>query len=58
MTKTLLMVSHKSYNLIAIEGFVIFFTFKLITCFTDIFTLIMPNQLLIYSMKVNIYTRV
>ena len=40
------MVSQKNYNLNANEGFVIFFTFKLITCFIDGFTLKMnPNQL-------------
>ena len=33
MTKTLLMVSLKDYNLNAYEGLVIFLTSKLITCF-------------------------
>ena len=56
MTKTLSMVSHKNYNLNANEGFVMFLTSKLITCFIDSFTLKRnPNQLLIYSMEVNIY---
>ena len=35
MTKTLSMVSHKNYNLIANEGFEMFLTSKLITCFID-----------------------
>jgi hypothetical protein len=55
MTKTLSMVIHKNYNLLSTEGFVMFLTSKLITCFTNCFILIMPNKLLIYSMKVNIY---
>jgi hypothetical protein len=32
------MVSHKYYNLNANEGFVIFFTYNLMTCFIDNFT--------------------
>jgi hypothetical protein len=56
MTKTLSMVSHQIYNLNTNEGFVIFFTSKFITCFIDGFTSKRnPNQLLIYSMEVNIY---
>ena len=38
------MVSHKNYNLNANEGFVIFLTSKLITCFIGGFTLIMKPQ--------------
>ena len=37
MTKILSMVSCKNYNLDVNENFVIFFTFKLITCFIDCF---------------------
>ena len=44
MAKTLAMVSHKNYNLNANEGFVIFFTSKLITCFIDNFTLNLMNS--------------
>ena len=44
MTKTLSMVSHKSYNLSATEGFVMFLTFKLITCFIDALTLKRKSQ--------------
>ena len=35
MTKTLSMGSHKHYNLGANDGFVMFLTSKVITCFTD-----------------------
>ena len=38
------MVSRKKYNLNANEGFVIFLTSKLITCFIGGFTLIMQPQ--------------
>src|ERR1700738_1030297 len=56
MTKSLSMVSHENYNLNANEDFVIPLTSKLITCFIGGFILKMKsNQLLIYSMKVNIY---
>src|ERR1700737_1586236 len=56
MTKSLSIVSDKTYNLSANEVFVIFFTSKLLTCFIGFFTLKMKSsQLLIYSMKVNIY---
>ena len=44
MTKILLMVSHKIYNLSANEGFVIFFTSMLITWFIGTFTLKMKYQ--------------
>ena len=44
MTRTLSMVSRKNYNLNANEGFVIFLTSKLITCFIGSFTLIMKPQ--------------
>jgi hypothetical protein len=56
MTKTLSMVSHKNYGFSANEGFVMFLTSKFFTCFIDGFTSKrIHNQLLIYSMKVNIY---
>src|ERR1700737_2020045 len=56
MTKFLSIVSDKNYNLNVDEDFVIFLTSKFITCFIGGFTLKMnSNQLLIYSMKVNIY---
>jgi hypothetical protein len=38
------MVSHKNYNFSANEGFVIFLTFKLITCFIEGLTLKMNSQ--------------
>ena len=38
------MVSRKNYNLNTNEGFVIFLTSKLITCFIGGFTLIMKPQ--------------
>ena len=44
MTRTLSMVSCKNYNLNTNEGFVIFLTSKLITCFIGGFTLIMKPQ--------------
>ena len=44
MTKTSSMVCPKIYNLNANEGFVIFLTSKLITCFIDSFTLKMISQ--------------
>ena len=43
MTKTLLMVSHKHYNLNANESFVIFFTSKLNTWFIDTVTVKMKS---------------
>src|ERR1700738_1338291 len=56
MTKSLSIVSEKNYNLNANEDFVIFLTSKFIMCFIGGFTLKMKSsQLLIYSMKVNIY---
>ena len=51
MTKTLSMVSHKNYNLNANEGFVIFLTSKLITCFIDGFTLKMKSQSIAYLLN-------
>jgi hypothetical protein len=51
MTKILSMVSHNNYTLNGNEAFVMFLTSKLITCFIDGFT----NQLVIYSMELNIY---
>ena len=44
MTKTLPMATHKNYNLSANEGFVIFLTSKLITCFIGVITLKMKSQ--------------
>jgi hypothetical protein len=44
MTKTISMVSHKNYNLNTNEGFVLFFTSKVITCFIDGFISIMKTQ--------------
>ena len=51
MTKTLLMVSYKNYNPNANEGFVIFLTSKLITCFVDGFTLKMKSQSIAYLLN-------
>ena len=51
MTKTLSMVIHKNYNLNANEGFVIFLTSKLITCFIDGFTLKMKSQSIAYLLN-------
>ena len=48
------MVSHKNPNLNANEGFVIFLTSKLITCFIGGFALtIKPQSSAHYSMEVN-----
>ena len=56
MTKTLSMVSHKNYNLSANEGFVKkLLLSKLHALLTVSFQKENPNQLLIYSMEVNIY---
>ena len=50
------MVSHKNYNLSANEGFVIFLTSKLLTCFISGFTLKMKFQpIAYYSMEMNIF---
>ena len=51
MIKTLTMVSHKNYNLNANEGFVIFFTSKLIACFIGGFTLTMKPQLIAHLLN-------
>ena len=51
MTKILSMVSHKNYNLNANEGFVIFFTFKLIACYFDAFILEMKSQSIFYLLN-------
>ena len=51
MTKILSMESHINYNLNAIEGFVIFLTFKLITCFIDNFNLKMKSQSIAYLLN-------
>ena len=48
MTKILSLVCHKNYNLSANEGFVIFLTFKLITCFIDGLTPKMKSQSIAY----------
>ena len=53
--KTLSMVSHNNHNLNANEGFVIFLTFKLITCLIAVSLWKWnPSQLFIYSIEVNI----
>ena len=44
MTKTLPMVSHNNYKLIANESFVICLTSKFITCFIDGFALKMKSH--------------
>ena len=55
MTKTLSMVT-KKYNLNANEGFVIFLTSNLLQSLLAVSLWKgNPNQLLIFSMKVNIY---
>ena len=51
MTKTLSMVSHKNYNLCANEGFVIFLTSKIITCFIDGFTSKMKFQIIAHLLN-------
>ena len=50
MTKTLSMVCHENYNLGANEGFVTFFTSKLITFFICGFTL-MKSQSIAYLLN-------
>ena len=45
------MVSHKNYNLNANEGFVIFLNSKLITCFSDNFTLKSKSQSVAYLLN-------
>ena len=49
------MVSRKKYNLNANEGFVIFLTSKLITCFIGGFTLIMKPQSIAHLLNEHIY---
>ena len=51
MTKNLLMVSHKNYNLNTNEGFVMFLTSKLITCFIDGFTTKRKSQSIVYFLN-------
>ena len=51
MTKTLPMAIHKYHNLTASEGFVIFLTSKLFSCFTDGFPLIMNSQSIAYLLN-------
>ena len=48
MTKTLPMVSHNNYKLIANESFVIYLTSKFITCFIDGFALKMKSHSIVY----------
>ena len=48
MIKTLSKVSHKNYNLVANEGFVILLTSKLIIWFIGGFTLKMKSQSIAY----------
>ena len=48
MTKTLSLVSHNSDNLTANEGFVMFLSSKLITCFIDSFTSRRKSQSIAY----------
>jgi hypothetical protein len=55
MTKTLSMVSNKNYNLNALEGFIIFLTSKLITCFIDGLTLKIKTQLVSYLLNETIH---
>ena len=51
MTKTLSMVSHKIFNVNANEGFVIFLTSRLITCFIDGLTSKMKSQSIAYLLN-------
>ena len=44
-------VSHKNYNLSANKGFVLFLTFKLITCFINNFTSKMKYQSTVYLLN-------
>ena len=48
MTKTLSKLSHKKFNLNANEGFVMFLTSRLITCFIDTFTSKRKSQSIAY----------
>ena len=50
------MVSHKNYNLNANEGFVVFLNSKLITCFTDSFTLKRKSQSIAYLLNESEHT--
>ena len=45
------MISHKNYNFGANEGFVIFLTSKLITCFFGGFTLKMKSRSIAYLLN-------
>jgi hypothetical protein len=45
------MKSHKNYNLNANEGFIVFFTSKLITCFIEGFTSKMKSQSIAYLLN-------
>ena len=53
MTKTLSMISNKNYNPSANEGFVIFLSSKLSTCFSGGFTLKMKSQSIAYLFNVS-----
>ena len=55
MTKILSLVSHKNDNLSASEGFVMFLTSKLITCFIDGFTSKMKSHSVAYSLNAREY---
>ena len=45
------MVSHTNYNVSANEGFVIFLTSNLITCFIDGFTMKLKSPLIVYLLN-------
>jgi hypothetical protein len=51
MTKTFPMVSHKNNNLSANEGFLIFLTSELLTCFIGDFILKMKSQSIAYLLN-------
>ena len=56
MTKILSLVSHKNYNFGANEGFVMFLTSKLFTCFIDSFTSKRKSQSIAYLLIGSEYT--
>ena len=51
MTKPLSMVSHNKHNLTANEAFAVFLITKLITCFTDSFTLKRKSQPIVHLLN-------
>ena len=53
MIRTLSMVSHKNYNLNVNQGFVIFSTSKLFTCFNGDFTSTMKLQSIVHLLNGN-----